>query len=76
MIEADTQLAGREDPDVAAALLGLFHDGGVNVLLGTAIPRADGLSGDKVSLHVKDINGDRVHRVPLVESSKLRMLNS
>jgi pyruvate/2-oxoglutarate dehydrogenase complex dihydrolipoamide dehydrogenase (E3) component len=60
VIETGPQLAGREDPDVAAALLNLFHDEGIDVLLGTVVARVEGLSGDKVSLQVKDIKGDRI----------------
>ena len=33
VIERGPQLAGREDPDVAAALLELFRDEGIKVLL-------------------------------------------
>ncbi|MGA6970904.1 MAG: FAD-dependent oxidoreductase, partial [Candidatus Binatus sp.] len=35
VIERGAQLADREDPDVGAALLDLFHDEGIKVLLGT-----------------------------------------
>src|SRR6516165_1904604 len=37
LIEAGQQLAGREDPDIATALLNLFQDEGIEVLLGTEI---------------------------------------
>ncbi|MGO9058787.1 MAG: dihydrolipoyl dehydrogenase family protein [Candidatus Binataceae bacterium] len=60
VIEAGPQLAGREDSDVGAALLELFHDEGVEVSLGTEIRRVEGRSGDKVQLHAKDAHGERI----------------
>ena len=38
LIEAGPQLASREDSDIAAALLELFHDEGIDVMLETQIP--------------------------------------
>ena len=60
VIEAGAQLAGREDPDVGAALLELFHDEGIDVLLDTQIARVEGLSGDKVRVIAKDARGERI----------------
>jgi len=42
VIERDPQLASREDPDVGAALLELFHDEGIEVSL---VPRSVGSRG-------------------------------
>jgi pyruvate/2-oxoglutarate dehydrogenase complex dihydrolipoamide dehydrogenase (E3) component len=60
VIEAGAQLASREDPDVGAALLELFHDEGIDVLLDTQIARVEGLSGDKVRVIAKNARGERV----------------
>ena len=50
LIEAGQQLAGREDPDIATALLNLFQDEGIEVLLGTEIHKVEGRSGEKVEV--------------------------
>ena len=47
VIEAGSQLAGREDTDVGAALLELFRDEGIEVLLETGIREVAGLSGHR-----------------------------
>ena len=60
VIEAGPQLAGREDPDVGAALLELFHDEGIDVCLDTHVTRVEGRSGQQVRVHVKDGHGDRI----------------
>lgn len=60
VIEAGPQLAGREDPDVGAALLELFHDEGIDVLLETHVSRVEGHSGRKVRVHAKDGHGERI----------------
>ncbi|MGO9602326.1 MAG: dihydrolipoyl dehydrogenase family protein [Candidatus Binataceae bacterium] len=58
VIEQGAQLTDREDPDVGAALLDLFHDEGIEVLLDTHVSRVEGLSGKEVRVHAKD--GDRI----------------
>jgi len=60
VIERDPQLASREDPDVGAALLELFHDEGIEVLLGTEVRRVEGRSAESVKIHVKDGQGERI----------------
>jgi pyruvate/2-oxoglutarate dehydrogenase complex dihydrolipoamide dehydrogenase (E3) component len=60
VIEAGPQLAGHEDSDVGAALLELFQDEGIDVLLGTTISQVEGRSGEKIQVHAKDGNGERV----------------
>ena len=60
VIEPGPQLAGREDPDVGAALLELFQDEGIEVLLGTSISEVEGRSGEKIQVHVKDGNGAHI----------------
>src|ERR1700720_4531843 len=60
VIEQGAQLADREDPDVGAALLDLFHDEGIEVLLGTHVSQVEGLSGKGVRVYAKDGPGERI----------------
>jgi pyruvate/2-oxoglutarate dehydrogenase complex dihydrolipoamide dehydrogenase (E3) component len=59
-IERGPQLARREDPDVGAALLDLFHNEGIEVLLGTATLQIEGRSGEMIRVRVKDGHGERI----------------
>ena len=59
VIEQGAQLADREDPDIGAALLDLFHDEGIEVLLGTHVSRVEGQSGNEVRVLAKDGPGER-----------------
>ncbi len=59
VVETGPQLAGREDADVGAALLELFVDEGIEVLLGTEVRRVEGRTGDRVRINVKDKRGER-----------------
>jgi pyruvate/2-oxoglutarate dehydrogenase complex dihydrolipoamide dehydrogenase (E3) component len=58
VIERGPQLAGREDPDVAAAILELFRDEGIEVLLNTDVRHVDGRSGQGVRIHFGGSDGD------------------
>ena len=60
IIEMGSQLAGREDTDVGAAILDLFTDEGIKVLLETEVRRVEGQSGAKIRVSVKDAGGERV----------------
>ena len=60
VIETGPQLAGREDADVGAAILELFVDEGIDVLLETEVRRVEGHSGDRVRVNVKDKRGERI----------------
>jgi pyruvate/2-oxoglutarate dehydrogenase complex dihydrolipoamide dehydrogenase (E3) component len=60
VIERGAQLAEREDPDVGAALLDLFHDEGIEVLVGTHVSRVEGHSGKEVRVYAKDGRGERI----------------
>jgi len=60
VIESGPQLASREDPDVGAALLELFHDEGIEVLLDTEIRRVEGRSAESIRIHAKDGQGERI----------------
>jgi pyruvate/2-oxoglutarate dehydrogenase complex dihydrolipoamide dehydrogenase (E3) component len=60
VIERGAQLAGREDPDVGAALLDLFQDEHIDVLLKSEIREVGGRSGEQIRVTVEDANGGRV----------------
>ena len=59
LIERGSQLAAKEDADVAQAILQLFRDEGIDVLLGTHALRVSGLSGEHVSLQLQSGNEAR-----------------
>jgi pyruvate/2-oxoglutarate dehydrogenase complex dihydrolipoamide dehydrogenase (E3) component len=56
IIEEGPQLARHEDPDIGAALLDLFHDEGIDVLLETEVRKVEGRSGHQVKLQVNSKN--------------------
>jgi pyruvate/2-oxoglutarate dehydrogenase complex dihydrolipoamide dehydrogenase (E3) component len=60
VIEAGSQLASREDPDIGAELKNLLVDEGMEVLLGAAVSQVEGRSGDQVRVHVGGASGNRV----------------
>jgi pyruvate/2-oxoglutarate dehydrogenase complex dihydrolipoamide dehydrogenase (E3) component len=60
VIERGVQLAEREDPDIGAALLDLFHDEGIEVLLGTQVSQVEGHSGKEVRFYANDGPGERI----------------
>jgi pyruvate/2-oxoglutarate dehydrogenase complex dihydrolipoamide dehydrogenase (E3) component len=53
LVTRDSQLASNEDPDVSQAVLRLFQDEGIDVLLGTEVLRVDGSSGNRVNLQLR-----------------------
>jgi pyruvate/2-oxoglutarate dehydrogenase complex dihydrolipoamide dehydrogenase (E3) component len=53
VIEEGPQLASHEDADVGEALLNLFHDEGIEVLLRTSLRQVEGRSGEKVRVQAK-----------------------
>ncbi len=59
MIERAPRLAANEDADVSQAILQLFQDEGIDVLLGTSVLHVNGLSGSHVSLELQSGNGTR-----------------
>ena len=59
VIERGSQLASNEDPDVGQAILKLFRDEGVDVLLETHIVNVKGVSGSHVSLQAKNADSTR-----------------
>lgn len=60
VIERGPRLASREDTDVSAALLELFHDEGIEVLLGAEVRQVEGRSGAEIRVSVEDADGGRV----------------
>ena len=59
VLEFGTQLLGREDPDVAAAVLAVFEEDGIDVVLSAETRVVEGRSGETVSLRVKTLAGER-----------------
>ena len=59
VLEFGTQLLGREDADVAAAVLSVFEEDGIDVVLGAETQVVEGRSGDTVRLRVKTRTGER-----------------
>lgn len=59
LVSRDSQLASNEDADVSQAVLRLFQDEGIDVLLGTEVLRVDGSSGARVSLQLRSRAGTR-----------------
>jgi pyruvate/2-oxoglutarate dehydrogenase complex dihydrolipoamide dehydrogenase (E3) component len=53
IVEAGPQIAGREDPDIAAALQEMLRDEGIAVHLGAKVLRVEGRSGDSVNLQMQ-----------------------
>ena len=60
VIERNSQLAKREDPDVAGALLELFQHEGIQVLLNAEKSRLEGRSGEGVRVHVETPDGAQI----------------
>jgi pyruvate/2-oxoglutarate dehydrogenase complex dihydrolipoamide dehydrogenase (E3) component len=62
VIEEGARLASHEDPDVGDALLDLFHDEGIEVLLEAEVRQVEGRSGHEVKLRVysKSAGAERV----------------
>jgi pyruvate/2-oxoglutarate dehydrogenase complex dihydrolipoamide dehydrogenase (E3) component len=60
VIERGPQIASREDGDVGAALLDLFGDEGIHVLLNTRVQQVEGRSGDRVRIRSTGAAGDEI----------------
>jgi pyruvate/2-oxoglutarate dehydrogenase complex dihydrolipoamide dehydrogenase (E3) component len=60
VIERGPQLAGREDPDVGAALMELFRDEGIHVLLNTDVHRIHGRSGHRIQVRSIGAHGEQL----------------
>ncbi len=59
VIARGSQLASHEDADVAQAILQLFRDEGIDVLIGTRVLSVNGVSGDHGSIQLRSENGAR-----------------
>ena len=59
VIEHGPQLAGREDADVAEAILQLFRDEGIDVILGVSVAGVEGMSGESVTVRLTSDEGAR-----------------
>jgi pyruvate/2-oxoglutarate dehydrogenase complex dihydrolipoamide dehydrogenase (E3) component len=59
IIESGPQLAGREDPDVGAALKDLFAYEGIDVLLNVKARRVESNGCGRVRIYLNDGHGDR-----------------
>jgi pyruvate/2-oxoglutarate dehydrogenase complex dihydrolipoamide dehydrogenase (E3) component len=57
LIERSRQIASNEDPDVSQAVLELFQDEGIEILLNTRLLRVEGISGEHVSVELQDDKG-------------------
>ncbi len=57
LIERSAQLIANEDADVSQAVLQLFQDEGIEVLLGTHVLSVGGLSAAQVTLQLESANG-------------------
>lgn len=66
MLVRGQQLAGREDRDVAEAILQLFQDEGIKVLFNTQLLGVEGLSGQGLRMRLRDPRGE-----PTLEGSDL-----
>jgi pyruvate/2-oxoglutarate dehydrogenase complex dihydrolipoamide dehydrogenase (E3) component len=60
VIERGPQLASREDADVGAALLELFRDEGIDVMLNATLTAVEGRSGEHIRVHVEHAEAGHV----------------
>jgi pyruvate/2-oxoglutarate dehydrogenase complex dihydrolipoamide dehydrogenase (E3) component len=63
ILEAGTRLAAREDADIAAALLQMLRDEGIEVHLATKLLGVRGKSGNTVTLHLGTPAGEQTIEV-------------
>ena len=59
LVERGSQLVPKEDADISRAILQLFRDEGIEVLLDTQVADVRGLSGEHVSLQLQSGNSIR-----------------
>ncbi|HTW63082.1 MAG TPA: FAD-dependent oxidoreductase [Bryobacteraceae bacterium] len=71
LIERSSQVASNEDADVSQAILQLFQDEGIGVLLGTQVLRVNGLSGDRVSLQLQTAGSTRNSTTQTLEGTDI-----
>lgn len=59
ILERGRQLVAREDPDVAEEILRVFQEDGIDVLFNTDFLGVEGLSGQEITLRLRDLRGER-----------------
>ena len=59
IIEHGPQLAGREDPDVAAAVQPILANEGVNIVVAAEVLGVQGRSGQEISVRLRTPSGER-----------------
>jgi pyruvate/2-oxoglutarate dehydrogenase complex dihydrolipoamide dehydrogenase (E3) component len=59
VVDQAPQLASREDSDVGLALLQLFEDEGIEVVLSAQVSNVEGRSGPGVRMHIRTADGER-----------------
>jgi len=59
VLERETQLAGREDADVAEEMFRLFQEDGIEVLFNTELLEVEGRSGQGIKARVRTLQGKR-----------------
>jgi len=60
VLERGRQVVSQEDPDVADAILQLFRDEGIDVLLNTQLLGVEGVSGQRFKILLRDSQGERM----------------
>ena len=66
VIERGPQLAGREDPDVGAALLELLRDDSIEVMLKKEVRQVDGRSGQGIRVRAAGAGGQTIEASDLL----------
>jgi pyruvate/2-oxoglutarate dehydrogenase complex dihydrolipoamide dehydrogenase (E3) component len=59
VVEHGAQLAGREDPDVAAAIAQLFADEGIDVVVSAEVLQVEGQPGQSVRMRLRTPAGEK-----------------
>jgi pyruvate/2-oxoglutarate dehydrogenase complex dihydrolipoamide dehydrogenase (E3) component len=71
LISRESQLAANEDADVSQAILQLFQDEGIDVILNTHVAGVSGISGEHVSLQLQSGGGARTPNSKTLEGSDI-----
>jgi pyruvate/2-oxoglutarate dehydrogenase complex dihydrolipoamide dehydrogenase (E3) component len=71
VISRDSRLAANEDADISEAILQLFRDEGIDVMLDTHVLGVNGLSGEHVSLQLQSGEGQRTPNIKTLEGTDI-----
>ncbi len=71
LIERSSQLVTNEDAEVSQAILQLFREEGIDVLLDTHVVDVRGLSSEHVSLQLQSGNGTRTPNIQTLEGTDI-----